>query len=139
MSAADPDKLRVRIGDLFTAGHGDMMRRHWPHGVRGLGGDNRGHTPDDLKRILAAVRWVESLVGASWHPDDSPDPRSAKAIRRALDAWADRDPGTAWFAASLIATFEQCRNADATFEDLVGQFSIEQADRLHDAAQGITP
>ncbi len=133
------EHLRARM-QLLVLDHPNaetLLRRNWPEGVPTL--KHPGHTDEQLQQILAAVRRVEAEVGAGWHPDDSPDPHSAKAIRRAVDAWAGRDPGTAWFAASLIATFEQCRNADATFEDLVSQFTIEQADRLHDAAQGITP
>ncbi len=135
VSAAARDKLRARIKQLVAGDiHAEALLRHyWPPAVLTL--KHQGHSPEQFDRILAAVRRVESEIGAGWHPDDSPEPRSAKAIRRAVDAWAGRDPGTAWFAASLIATFEQCRNADATFEDLVSQFSIEQADRLHDAAQ----
>ncbi len=77
-SAANIDKLRARIGQIFVAGHEQMMRNHWPQGVRGLGGDNRGHTDDDLKRILAAVRSVESLAGMGWHEDDGPPPHTAR-------------------------------------------------------------
>jgi hypothetical protein len=96
-----------------------------------------GHSDAQLQLILAAVRRVEAEVGAGWHPDDSAEPRSRQAIARALNAWKGRDQGAAWFAASLIATFEQCRNADATLEQLVAQFSIEQADKFHDAAHRV--
>ncbi len=129
----DRNRLIARVKALVDAGHIKLVRLWWPLEVPTL--KHEGHTPEQLDLILAAVRKVEAEVGAGWHPDDSPEPHSAKAIRRAVDAWAGRDPGTAWFAASLIATFEQCRNADATFEQLVASFTIEQADRLHDAAQ----
>jgi hypothetical protein len=120
----------VRLRDADKAEY--LLRLYWPEGVPTLKHD--GHSDAQLQLILAAVRRVEAEVGAGWHPDDSPEPRSRAAIQRALDAWADRDQGAAWFAASLIATFEQCRNADATLEELVAQFTIEQADKFHDAA-----
>jgi len=71
-TAATPDKLRARISELFTAGHEQMMRRHWPEGVPTLKHD--GHTADQLARILAAVRSVEALAGFGWHPDDGAQP-----------------------------------------------------------------
>lgn len=72
MSAANPHKLRARIAELVAAGHEQMMRRHWPADVPTLKHD--GHSDDELRRILAAVRSVEALVGASWHPDDGAQP-----------------------------------------------------------------
>ena len=93
-----------------------------------------GHTDDQLARILAAVRSVEAQVGASWHPDDGAGPSVRLAQKRALKAWEGRHPDECWFAASLIATYAQCMNPDVTLEAFVGQFTIEQADRLYLAA-----
>jgi hypothetical protein len=129
--AADPERLRNRISELVLHGHELAMRRAWPEGVPTLKHD--GHTVEQLIQILDAVRKVEADVGARWHPDDAPEPRSRQAIERALKAWEGREEH-AWFHASLIATFEQCRNPDATLEGLVGQFTIEQATRLYEQA-----
>jgi hypothetical protein len=132
---SDRNKLRDRIGDLIaTHPEGERwLRQAWPEGVPTLKHD--GHTDDQLHLILAAVRRVESEVGAPFHPDDSPPPQSRAAAQRALAAWGD-DINGAWFAASLIATFEQCRLPDCTLAGLVGQFTIEQCERLWGAAQG---
>jgi hypothetical protein len=132
---ANRDRLRARVAELVACGNDPELRRYWPEGVPTLKHD--GHSDAQLQLILAAVRRVEAEVGAGWHPDDSAEPRSRQAIARALNAWKGRDQGAAWFAASLIATFEQCRNADATLEQLVAQFSIEQADKFHDAAHRV--
>jgi hypothetical protein len=131
--AADPEHLRQRVKELVDAGHEQAMRRAWPEGVPTL--KHGPHSYEQRCQILAAVRRVEAEVGAGWHPDDGAPPQSRQAIARAMDAWKDRDQGAAWFAASLIATFEQCRNADANLEELVAQFTIEQADKFHDAAR----
>lgn len=59
------------------------------------------------------------------------------SIARAVIAWAasGRTLDELWFAASNLATFEQCRDPSATLGGLISQFTIEQADRLYDAAQ----
>jgi hypothetical protein len=133
VSAADRDKLRARIRDLIGShiASQDLLRLYWPAGVPTL--KHEGHDDGQLSRILAAVRRVEAEVGAPFHPDDSPPPQSRAAAQRALAAWGD-DINGAWFAASLIATFEQCRQPDCTLEGLVAQFSIEQCERLWEAA-----
>jgi hypothetical protein len=132
------DRLRARIADLITEDINDgkrsrefLLRRYWPDGVLTLKHD--GHTDDQLAQILTAVRRVEAEVGAPFHPDDGAEPRSRAAAQRALAAWGD-DINGAWFAASLIATFEQCRHPDCTLDGLVAQFSIEQCERLWEAA-----
>lgn len=58
------------------------------------------------------------------------------SIARAVIAWAasGRTLDELWFAASNLATFEQCRDPSATLGGLVSQFTIEQADRLYEAA-----
>jgi hypothetical protein len=141
--AADRDRLRARIAELIADDDLDcnqpncrhdaetLLRHHWPEGVLTLKHD--GHTSEQLGQILAAVRRVEAEVGAPFHPDDSPPPQSRAAAQRALAAWGD-DINGAWMAASLIATFEQCRLPDCTLDGLVGQFSIEQCERLYQAA-----
>jgi hypothetical protein len=127
------DRLRARIRDLIGShiASQDLLRLYWPEGVPTL--KHEGHTDDQLAQILTAVRRVEAEVGAPFHPDDGAEPRSRAAAQRALAAWGD-DINGAWFAASLIATFEQCRQPDCTLDGLVGQFTIEQCERLYDAA-----
>jgi hypothetical protein len=133
LAPTDRDRLVARIGDLIdwhVKGE-PLLRGFWPEGVPTL--RHEGHTDDELAQILAAVRRVEAEVGAPFHPDDSPPPQSRAAAQRALAAWGD-DINGAWMAASLIATFEQCRLPDCTLDGLVGQFSIEQCERLYQAA-----
>ncbi len=74
--AANVDRLRNRIAAIVAAGHEQMMRNHWPDSVPTL--KHAGHTDDDLKRILAAVRSVESLAGMCWHEDDGPAPHTPR-------------------------------------------------------------
>jgi ribosomal protein L28 len=58
------------------------------------------------------------------------------SIARAVIAWAasGRSIDELWLAASNLATFEQCRDPSATLGGLISQFTIEQADRLYEAA-----
>jgi hypothetical protein len=58
------------------------------------------------------------------------------SIARAVIAWAasGRSVDELWLAASNLATFEQCRDPSATLGGLISQFTIEQANRLWEAA-----
>lgn len=128
------NELRDRIRELIRW-HPEaetLLRQRWPDGVPTLKHD--GHTDDQLEQILAAVRYVEKQVGADWVEGDVTS-RSG-AINRARKAWKDagRSDDDMWFSATMIATYEQCRNPDATLDGLIRQFTIEQADRLYEQA-----
>lgn len=58
------------------------------------------------------------------------------SIARALIAWAasGRPVDELWCKAAVIATHEQCEDADATLGGLLSTFTIEQADALYEAA-----
>lgn len=61
------------------------------------------------------------------------------SIVRAVIAWAGsgRTVDEMWLAASNLATFEQCRDPSTTLGGLISQFTIEQADRLYEAAHAV--
>jgi hypothetical protein len=95
---------------------------------------------DEQGRILCAqIAGEAHQAGRSISVSADPTLRRW-SIARAVIAWAasGKSVDELWMRAAMLATFDQCADADATLGGLISQFSIEQADRLHDAAEVAT-
>lgn len=130
----DRGELIERVKELFRRypEAEALLRRDWPAGVPTL--KHHGHTAEQLNNILSLIRRVEAEVGAGWFPGDVTSRKGY--IDRARKAWADsgRDEAELWFAATVLATYEQCKDPDCTLDGLIRQFTIEQAERLREQA-----
>ncbi len=91
---------------------------------------------DDGKTLCKQIAGEAYDAGRSISVTANPTMRRYQ-LARAVIAWAasGRSVDELWFQASLIATHQQCCDADATLGGLISQFTILQADRLHEAAE----
>jgi hypothetical protein len=89
----------------------------------------------DGKALCCEVAREAQLAGRSISVSQNPTVRRW-SIARAVIAWAGsgRTVDELWLAVSNLATFEQCRDPSATLGGLISQFTIEQSERLYEAA-----